>query len=262
MTQDNTSGATPEPARTPTTVCALCKTPSILKSSHIIPNAYFKQMKDKTGKLVSFDMEEDTPVVTAQDSWQEYLLCEKCEGKLSTLETKWIRNLRKADVLFAKGHRVVELPDFDYDSFRTFLLSILWRASVTSHEKFADIMLTAHDQEELRLAILAGSTTALGDWAVHIHKIVDRRGLLNFDQMMRQPEMVQALGAVFYRFIFGGYMFDFLLHKQSRGATLLSDGATFPLQSINMTEIAEVMLTGRKAVDKSKRGLDRRRNKR
>ena len=245
-----------------TTICALCRAPAVLQKSHIIADAYFRAMKDKNGKLVRFDTYRDTAVMTGQDSWKEYMLCQPCEAQFSRLENRWIAAFDQADREFANGLRTVELQSFDYDSLNTYLLSILWRAAVASHERFAQVMLTRPDQEVLRSLLLAGSTAALEDWSIHIRKIVDRRGILCFDHMMRAPKCISIPGAVVgFSFIFGGYMVDFVLHKETVGRTRLRPGPSFTLQSSDMTEVEEIMALGRVAIDKTNRGLDKRSNK-
>lgn len=241
----------------PETSCALCQQRALLKSSHIIPNSYFKQMKEG-GKLVRFDWQPNTAVITAQDSWQEHLLCESCEGQFSKLEARWIGNLRKADASFAAGIPVVNLPDFDFDSFKTFLLSILWRAAISTHERLSDIMLTAHDREELRSALHRGSTAVLDDWSIEIHKIVDKQKILELEYFMLAPMNRSERGQLAYRFIFGGYLIDFKFRPKAVGRGVLRDAPGLPLQSIAMTDVPEVMHAGVIAIDKDRRGLDRR----
>jgi hypothetical protein len=195
----------------------------VLKSSHIIPNSYFKQMK-QGGKLVRFDLQEHTAVTTGQDSWQESL----------------------------------NLPEFEFDSFKTFLLSILWRASVSTHERFSEVMLTSHDREQLRAALLGGSTAALKEWSIEIRKIVDRRGTLELEPLILAPMNRSEPGQLAYRFVFGGYLIDFKFRPKTVGRGMLLDASAFHLQSIAMIDVPEVMHAGVIAIDKGNRGLDRR----
>ena len=247
----------PAPNAVPETVCALCQQLAVLKSSHIIPNSYFKQMK-QGGKLVRFDLQEHTAVTTGQDSWQEKLLCEPCEGRFSKLETRWIGKLRKADSLFAAGPYVVNFPDFEFDSFKTFLLSILWRAAVSSHERLSEVMLTPHDREQLRAALLGGSTAQLKEWSIEIRKIIDRLGILELEPLILAPMNRSEPGQLVYRFVFGGYLVDFKFRPKTVGRSALRDVSVFQLQSIAMADVPEVMHVGLIAIDKGNRGLDRR----
>jgi hypothetical protein len=241
--------------QSPTGTCKLCEQQAVLKKSHIIPNAYFKKMKNKEGKLVSFDMELDTNVDLSQDSWYETLLCGECEGRFSVLETKWIGRLRHVNQAFMEGAKQVKLPEFEYDSFRRFLLSILWRASVSTQVPFRSVDLTATEGEQLRAALLAGSTISVTKWAILIRKVQDTVQSLELEQLLMQPTKLSAAGTNRYRFIFGGFVVDFFDQPMTTLEGLVLATATLPIYSIEMTEVPEIMLAGVMAIHKNNRGL-------
>ncbi len=248
----------PTAAATPTSVCALCRCAGELKKSHIIPNSFFKVMK-KDGKLVRFDFDEGSAVRLSIESWWEHLLCADCEERFSALETRWVPRLRHAGEALAQGRESVEIADFDYQSLRSFLLSILWRAAVSSLEAFEQILLTRLDQEQLRAALLSGSTSSVEDWSIRLARIVDSRNVLAMDQLALQPVRNAEMNAMGFRFIFGGFVIDFFLEKGLRSKNFMRPGSAHQLNSVAMTDVPQVMAAGVIAIDKNKRGLDKRR---
>jgi hypothetical protein len=251
---------TPQPtaAAAPTSECALCRTTGELKRSHIIPNSFFKAMK-KDGKLVRFDFDEQSPVRLSIESWWEYLLCAECEARLSVLETKWVPKLRQAGEALVQARKSSQIVDFDYPSLRSYLLSILWRAAASRLKAFEHVLLTRFDQEQLRAALLSGSTASTEDWSIRIARIVDSRNVLRMDQLALQPVRNAEMNSMGFRFIFGGLVIDFFLKRGLRSKNFIRPGSVHQLNSVPMTEVPQVMAAGVVAIDKNKRGLDKRR---
>lgn len=219
-------------------------------------------MKNDEGKLVSFQLEPDARVRLSQDSWQEKLLCEECEGLFSRLETRWIARMRTLNETLTVDVKAAELTDYDYDSFRTFLLSILWRSSVCTLEAFAAVNLSDADSEELRVALLAGTTRTVTKWHILVRKIVDRREMLQLEQLLMQPTGTSVGSTVRYRYIFGGFVIDFFNEKMTTPNSLLREAAVFEVFPIAMTDVPEIMAAGIWAIDKDRRGLADKRIKR
>ena len=67
----------------PIDFCSLCLSTADLRDSHIIPNAYFKEMKrERSGQLVAIDDSVDTMVRHSNESRSEPPLCAACEKAL------------------------------------------------------------------------------------------------------------------------------------------------------------------------------------
>ncbi len=174
----------PDEEPLPLAQCALCLNANKLVESHIIPNAYFRAMKrQSSGRLIRFTTYPDEKVKHSQDSWWEYLLCAECEQRFGRWETIWIKRLRDATKRADPASAYVDIAPFDYDTFRFFLLSILWRAAVSTRPEFSDVLLDAKQQEMLRLSLLAG-TTAFDEHQVStiVSKIIDARGVISFEK--------------------------------------------------------------------------------
>ena len=81
--------------------------------------------------------------------YDKSILCEKCERTFSDWENYgynlFVRNWEKFN---RKNHNgkigVYELKNFDYVKLKLFILSILWKASVSSHDMFSRVNLGPH----------------------------------------------------------------------------------------------------------------------
>jgi len=95
--------------------------------------------------------------IPPQDGPKVYLLCEECEGRFSKHECKYAGFFNnQLECVYSISEDLVLIKDFDYKSIRLFLLSILWRLSVTSIPNFK-IELNNVDQEILRKALLSNN---------------------------------------------------------------------------------------------------------
>jgi hypothetical protein len=62
---------------------------------------------------------------------------------------------------------VVHISGLNYEQFKLFQLSVLWRAGVSSHQFFDKVKLGQH-AEELRLLSLPGTLALLSVWLLHV----------------------------------------------------------------------------------------------
>ena len=205
--------------------CALCLQVDKLSDSHIIPNAYFRDMKKRSsGKLIAMDTAPNTPIKSSQDSLSQHLLCEACEIHFSKWETPWIHKLRKTAKLFTKDVGSVDVASFDYQTLRSFLLSIIWRAAVCSRPEFSHVRFPPDVLEGLRLNLLAGTApeeTVIGN---RVRRLVDPTGELDIgviDKFVFTPIQLSTGGLQGYQLFFGGYIVDFLTSKVTRSVANL-----------------------------------------
>ncbi len=111
--------------------CALCQQEVPLVRSHIVPEFLYKPHYDEKHRALLFD-KRDVPHTMVQKGLRERLLCEGCEARLQVFEDYFARYWFKERPLPAKVvASEVTLRGIDYARFKLFLLSIVWRASVS-----------------------------------------------------------------------------------------------------------------------------------
>jgi len=148
-------------------ICKLCHQDKLLiKESHIIPEFMYKPLYNEHHKIHLFEYPKvSPPKLISKGYYEKNILCQECDnviiGKLETYASKVLQSGKneKNKPLTAwnykthQGMRVAHIEGIDYTKFKLFLLSILWRASISKHRYFEGIFLGDHE-EIIRKAIL------------------------------------------------------------------------------------------------------------
>jgi hypothetical protein len=113
-------------------LCRLCHVPSELRKSHIFPRSFIKLVRDEdTNRFYEMHDKVDNLI---QDGPKERLLCSECEQRISRYEKYFKEAVHLSrhgiEILQAGGEAVIR--NLDYANTKLFLLSILWRMSVSS----------------------------------------------------------------------------------------------------------------------------------
>lgn len=107
--------------------CALCdQEKASLKESHSIPKFVYQWIKETSP--TPYLRSSDNVNKREQDGPKEYLLCEKCEGHLSLMETEFAEKLFKKIANYRKQAQEIIVSE----SMRVCVLSIFWRTLLTS----------------------------------------------------------------------------------------------------------------------------------
>jgi hypothetical protein len=125
----------------------------------------YKELFDEQHKIIKFDMKrggEKTQIPTGE--YEPNILCQNCDnciiGSLEDYARKVIyggkvtvsmQNFRKDD-----GLEFTQVKELDYKKFKLFLLSLLWRASISSRPFFQEVSLGQKYEENVRSMLLKG----------------------------------------------------------------------------------------------------------
>ncbi|MEO5655337.1 MAG: hypothetical protein ABIR00_05065 [Nitrosospira sp.] len=190
--------------------CALCREPQQLKNSHIIPEFLYESLYDD--EIHRFHVLSIIPGQGnsfKQKGIGERLLCEMCEQRLSVWERYTSLALKGGiELTHRREGNFLYVSGLDYEKFRLFQLSILWRASVSTLQFFKKVHLGRHE-ESLRRLLLAkdpGNPSRYGCLMTGL-KFENE----NFTQLIMPPERLKHSGHTAYRFIFGGFEWIFLV---------------------------------------------------
>ncbi len=90
-----------------------------------------------------------------QDGPKEYLLCADCEQKLSRHEKyfKEAVHLSRHGIQIVQNDSIAVISNLDYSKVKLFLLSVIWRMSVSSLPQFERISLGEHEDIIRRIII-------------------------------------------------------------------------------------------------------------
>ena len=198
--------------------CALCLRPRGLKNSHIIPEFMYESLYDEKHRFHALSIIPEQGNSLKQKGLREPLLCEECEQKFSGWE-RYASLVLKGGVplSFRREGNVVHLNGLDYPQFRLFQLSVLWRAGVSSLQFFERVQLGCHAEHlrELLLSADPGSPNRYGCFMFGL-----KFGNATFTQLIVQPGKLKLHGHTAYRFVFGGFMWAFLVSNHDLHAPL------------------------------------------
>lgn len=137
--------------------CNLClEEKPLIKKSHIIPDFLYDGIYDEKHFLHIWDVVKMEPAGKAPTGiYDRHILCEKCDneliGKLETYARKVFfggeKNEKLKPLFEAKAPDRLTIENIDYSKFKLFLLSILWRAHISSNTFFKNIELGPYAEQ-------------------------------------------------------------------------------------------------------------------
>ena len=217
--------------------CKLCLADVSLKHSHVIPEFLYRPGYDEKGRLIEIEGDSGRKAFV-QKGYREYLLCGNCEQTFSRLEKFFADYWYQTSPLPDPAPEGGVFLNVEYGRFKLFLLSILWRASVSSRDEFAAVRLGPFE-EEARLMLLnadAGRDTRFQIFGC-VYLLPETRtpchGTIMPPSRARLPN-----GTTGYEFIFGGVGWFYIVSKQVvqsiRAGALSSSGTmALPVNSLS-----------------------------
>ena len=137
--------------------CKLCQNNSNLKNSHIIPRSIYKSLKKGSGQLLKLSVNDPLQAKISNSNPTEKLLCGSCEQLLSQKYESYGTRLLKEPKRFKNMKTGLIIKSFKYNKFYLYLISILWRASVSDLQLFKSVDLGLNLNNYLRQCIYKGS---------------------------------------------------------------------------------------------------------
>ena len=203
----------------PTGKCKLCNSDKELKDSHSIPNAMFHRiLKANNGSAITFQDDAKSRVRRSSDSWSEYLLCADCERFLNEeYEQYSISVLRNAlnSVAISKHKSGVTFESLDGERFQLFLISIMWRAAVSSLEVYSKVELRQRWAEEIRDGLLNHRKIRANLVETRISRLHDKtqNGYTSEElkNILVSPFLRRHEKSISYCFLLEGFFVEFLL---------------------------------------------------
>lgn len=183
-------------------LCRLCHAPSELCISHVFPRSFIKLTRDEDSN--KFHELHDGADKLVQDGPKEKLLCVKCEQRISRYEKyfKEALHLSRHRIEILQNGREAAVRGLDYDRTKLFLLSVLWRMSISSLPQCQAVSLS-ETEEIIRRMILEGRPGGSQEFPVcACIPLIGGR----MDERWLCTPFVSARGAV-YALIIGGILY-------------------------------------------------------
>lgn len=154
-------------------ICKLCKQEKeLIKKSHIFPDFLYKNMFDQNHRIrqITIDIETRDEVVKNPPTgeYEGGLLCANCDNVIIGQYETYVSNLLMCanlkdnekpeliNIVNQEGIEFLECNNVDYKKLKLFLLSLLFRADISSRKTFANVQLGAYN-DKIRKMILDGN---------------------------------------------------------------------------------------------------------
>jgi len=201
--------------------CKLCgEVKELCNQSHIIPNFMYKDLFDEKHRAHVIKSQKGSVQQIGYRQSGEFdknILCQKCDneilGKLDRYASlilfdgypKILENR-----VSPNGMRFTYCAEIDYKKFKLFLLSILWRASISSKPLFVEVELGPH-QEIIRQMLLTNSP---GEHLEYPCLILTYLHLKSYPKdVVAQPSKSRIDGGYVYKLLIGGMIYIFFISK-------------------------------------------------
>jgi hypothetical protein len=199
-----------------------------LVRSHIVPEFLYKPHYDEKHRALLFD-KRDAPSTMLQKGLRERLLCEGCEARLQVFEDYFARYWFNERALPTRVvGREVTLSGIDYTHFKLFILSIVWRASMS--DLVPEMSLGAHE-ERMRSMLIDVDPGPMDLYLIFAGVIVDEEGQ-PWDGAMLAPLRIRVKAHWACRMVFGGVAWTVLTSRHQ----------TLPLEHHFLSEFGDLRL--------------------
>ena len=190
--------------------CHLCRRERDLCLSHILSEFLYLDLYDNKHRFLKVTSDpSDLGNAFPQKGFREHLLCDECENKISKWESYGKNVLDEVKRLHA-FHGVVYMQKVDYTMFKLFLMSLLWRISISTI--FNDVKLEKVNEEQLRQMVYRGDAGRDLDFPCVLRKL-RKRGNHPYDtsRFFRPPVQMSIQSVVDCHFVIYGFAFDFII---------------------------------------------------
>lgn len=196
--------------------CALCLENAELQNSHIVPEFLYGAMYDERHRFNVLTVIPDQRDRIEQKGIREALLCRSCELKISKWE-HYASLVIKGGARGVDGSRqgnVISVTGIDYATFKLFLLSLIWRASVARDHYFERVRLGKH-QERIRIMLNANEPGPFDIYPCIFFGLNWEPG--EVPGLMIQPDKSKVWGHTTYHFVLPGLKLVFFISSHRFG---------------------------------------------
>lgn len=233
--------------------CRLCGEEKTLIKSHIVPEGFYKKIYDNKRRLF-LTSQSRKAFIAMQKGEREKLLCKECDGNLigNRYDKYGIEVIRDGFHMQKNNDDENEIWEgLDYNKFKIFLLSVLWRAHIAQNYH-KGITLDGNIEGIILDSIKSGEAPKENVIPVVGISLVDPRDSNNkCDEIITSGNKYTRVGQLnskTYIIIFGGYAWTFIVPKAEKNDPqeefYLKECGTMILPKISMyhfTPLTDVM---------------------
>lgn len=174
----------------------------------------YKGILDKNKKIVETNLHNFREATYRPTGiYDQYILCNQCDneviGGLESYASKYFYDNKDIELAIEEDENIINLmfKGIDYKRFKLFLISILWRASVSRQKMFDEIALGAKYEEIARKMILEGNPGQRTDFPTCIIGLRSDQNLVL--KTIVAPRRLKEDGNTAYIFFINGLFYWF-----------------------------------------------------
>lgn len=205
--------------------CLYCGRERALVKAHIIPEAFFRDIRGDASTLYLVNNEPRTyPKRSPIGVYDTQILCGDCEKTFQSVDDYAAALLiRDRDTAFVRrsltGGTVYIAEQFDYHCLKLSIVSVLWRASVSTQQYFSRIDLGPRLARAKEM-IAAGDPGPAGEFAVVFSRWVMPEQFPIPPTLMADPFEMRYDGIRAVRLYLGAFVADVSVEQRSLPHTL------------------------------------------
>jgi len=202
--------------------CKLClEDKPLLKKSHIIPDFMYQGLFDENHKLYKISSEKSWVERPSDGEYESDILCSDCDnvrlGKFETYaaSTLYGKNLPAENAPKVRNEinqnniKSTYCSNIEYKKFKLFLLSILWKASISARPVFEDVNLDK-DEEIIRKMLLEENPGEIDEYPCFMVSYLTNKELSH--DIIGKPIKVNE--GMQHTFLIGGIYYNYYLNKE------------------------------------------------
>jgi hypothetical protein len=208
--------------------CKLClQEKPLIRKSHLIPNFMYKGMFGKNKKLIEtniFNLKQQRQRQTGY--YQEAILCAKCDNNIIggyesyASQILYLKSDIEHEIYEHGGIENVLLKGIDYTKFKLFLLSILWRSSISNLDFFKNINLGSKYSELARKMIFEGNPMNTETFPVSIFSLENSVKSRVPSKAIIEPVLLKENGNYSYMYLINEFFYWFGISKYNLPKTI------------------------------------------
>ncbi|WP_145925872.1 hypothetical protein [Shinella sp. HZN7] len=216
--------------------CGMCNEGKPLIQAHAIPHAVFRDIHRDNGGSAVVISDDHRKLHRSGKSGQDRILCGECDGRLNIAFDAPTINFLRSFRSELNTARSKVIGHFDNNVLAAFLMSVIWRAALSSDPMYANVALTPRTKEMIR-RILTEDAVGLFDIAsFSVRNLVDGSGSDGFDGHSLSSLVLAPVfqrhpnGKHSWQFAMIGFLFEIFIPRLSllrrQDPALLRRGAT------------------------------------
>lgn len=210
--------------------CKLCgEEKPLLKKSHIFPEFLHRELYDEKQRLMKINLMVEPHGIgkvskLPKGEYEQNLLCQECDGnRIGSFESYVGKILSNAEmpeeqkpecekIENEEGFEFLRINNIDYKLLKLFLLSILWRASISKRQTFREVSLGLYE-EKIRMKLFENEPSTDNDIPIVVLSWNNDNVIPN--DVIMQPMKHRYDGKTFYSLTFNGYIVQYFISENA-----------------------------------------------